>query len=352
MPVWYSSVVEEHMATRKAAGLFDVTHMGVYQVEGVDALAFLDSVCGNDIGTLDIGESCYTHFLDPDANVIDDLLVYYHNKNEYLVVVNAANDDKDFAWLNAVRDGKVKVDNERPWSRCFGRNVILRNLRDPKEKDGMRVDVALQGPLSKQILLKAGFDPEGIKKIDKLKRTQLCHALWEGRDLIISRTGYTGEKIAFEIFLHPDISVKFWEKLMEVGGAFGLMPCGLGSRDSLRTEAGLPLYGHEMGGDLNLGVAEAGFDSYVKTYKPWFIGRKSFIEREKGRDSVVIRFRFEQQRVRMAHHGDPVLNDKGKVIGVVTSCAVDSNEFLTGQAFIDKQFTVEGTPTLYLSEFI
>ena len=99
MPVWYSSVVEEHLATRKAAGLFDVTHMGVYQVEGIDALAFLDSVCGNDIGTLDIGESCYTHFLDPDANVIDDLLVYYHNKNEYLVVVNAANDDKDFAWL-------------------------------------------------------------------------------------------------------------------------------------------------------------------------------------------------------------------------------------------------------------
>ena len=347
MPVWYTSVVEEHLATRKAAGLFDVTHMGVYQVEGVDALAFLDSVCGNDIGMLDVGESCYTHFLDPDANVIDDLLVYYHHKNEYLVVVNAANDDKDFAWLNAVREGKVKVDNERPWSRCFGRNVILRNLRDPKEKENMRVDLALQGPLSKQILVKAGFDSEGIKKIDQLKRTQLCHALWEGRDLIISRTGYTGEKMAFEIFLHPDVSVKFWEKLLEVGGTFGLMPCGLGARDSLRTEAGLPLYGHEMGGDLNLGVAEAGFDSYVKTYKPWFIGRKTFIEREKNRDSVVIRFRFEQQRVRMAHHGDPVLNDKGKVIGIVTSCAVDSNEFLTGQAFIDRQFTNEGTP-LYI----
>ena len=188
---------------------------------------------------------------------------------------------------------------------------------------------------------------KSIKKIDQLKRTQLCHASWEGRDLIISRTGYTGEKMAFEIFLHPEVSVKFWEKLIEVGGSFGLMPCGLGARDSLRTEAGLPLYGHEMGGDLNLGVAEAGFDSYVKTYKPWFIGRKSFIEREKNRDSVVIRFRFEQQRVRMAHHGDPVMNDKGKVIGVVTSCAVDSNEFLTGQAFIDRQFTEEGTP-LYI----
>jgi len=347
MPVWYTSVVEEHLATRKAAGLFDVSHMGVYQAEGVDALAFLDSVCGNDIGMLEVGESCYTHFLDADANVIDDLLVYYHNKNEYLVVVNAANDDKDFAWLCAVRDGKVKVDNDRPWSRCFGRNVILRNLRDPEEKESMRVDLALQGPLSKQILQKAGIDSEDFKKINSLKRTQLCHATWEGRDLIISRTGYTGEKMAFEIFLHPEISVGFWEKLIEAGSTIGLMPCGLGARDSLRTEAGLPLYGHEMGGDLNLGVAEAGFDSYIKTYKPWFIGRKSFIEREKGRDSVVIRFRFEQQRVRMAHHGDPVLNDKGKVIGVVTSCAVDSNEFLTGQAIIDRQFTDEGTP-LYI----
>ncbi len=347
MPVWYTSVVEEHMATRKAAGLFDVTHMGVYQVEGVDALVFLDSVCANDIGLLEVGESCYTHFLDPDANVIDDLLVYYHNKNEYLVVVNAANDDKDFAWLTAVKDGKVKIDNERPWSRSFGRNVILHNLRDPEEKESMRVDLALQGPLSKKILLNAGFDSDDIKKINLLKRTQLCHVTWEGRDLIISRTGYTGEKMAFEIFLHPEISVKLWERLIEVGGAFGLLPCGLGARDSLRTEAGLPLYGHEMGGNLNLGVAEAGFDSYVKTYKPWFIGRKSFIEREKKRDSVVVRFRFEQQRVRMAHHGDPVLNDKGKVIGVVTSCAVDSDEFLTGQAFIERLSSADGTP-LYI----
>ena len=343
MPVWYSSVVEEHLATRNAAGLFDVTHMGVYQVEGVDALSFLDSVCGNDISALDVGDSCYTHFLDPDANVIDDLLVYYHNPDEYLVVVNAANDAKDYAWLNAVKDGKVKVDNDRPWSRSFGKKAILRNLRDPKEKENMRVDLAMQGPLSQQILLKVGFNSKDIKRIAGLKRTQLCHVLWAGRDLIISRTGYTGEKMAFEIFIHPDASVNFWGKLIEVGSSLGLKPCGLGSRDSLRTEAGLPLYGHEMGGELNLGVGEAGFDTYIKTYKPWFIGRKSFIEREKNRNSVVIRYRFEHQRVKMAHSGDPVLNDKGKVIGVVTSCAIDSEEYLTGQAFIDKQYAGEGT---------
>ncbi len=347
MPVWYSSVVEEHLATRKAAGLFDVTHMGVYQVEGKDALPFLDSVCANDISTLEVGESCYTHFLDPDANVIDDLLVYHHKLDEYLVVVNASNDDKDFAWLTAVKAGKVRVDNDRPWSLSYGKSAIIRNLRDPKEKEDMRVDLALQGPLSKQILLKSGFKSDDIKKIDGLKRTQLCHAAWQGRDLIISRTGYTGEKMAFEIFIHPDAALSFWEKLIAVGAPDGLKPCGLGSRDSLRTEAGLPLYGHEMGGELNLGVGEAGFDSYVKTYKPWFIGRKSFIEREKNRSSVVIRFRFEQQRVRMAHLGDPVLNDKGKVIGVVTSCAIDSEEYLVGQAFVDIQNTEEGA-TLFI----
>ncbi len=346
MPVWYSSVVDEHIATRKTAGLFDVTHMGVYQVEGKDALAFLDSVCGNDIGALEIGESCYTHFLDADANVIDDLLVYRHNPEEYLVVVNAANDDKDWAWLNSVKEGNVCVDNARPWACIYGKTAILRNLRDPKEKRDMRVDLALQGPLSKQILLCAGFNSIDTVKINELKRTQLCHAEWQGCDLIISRTGYTGEKMAFEVFIHPDAALSFWEKLIEVGAEAGIKPCGLGSRDSLRTEAGLPLYGHEMGGELNLGVGEAGFDSYVKTYKPWFIGRTSFIAREKNRKSEVIRFRFEQQRVKMAHSGDPVLNDKGKVIGVVTSCAIDSQEFLTGQALIDKQFAEEGNSIL------
>jgi glycine hydroxymethyltransferase len=343
MPVWYSSVVEEHQATRKFAGLFDVSHMGVYQAEGKDALPFLNCVCANDIGALSVGQSCYTHFLNPDAEVIDDLLVYRHDHDKYLVVVNASNDDKDWSWLNEVKSGEVLVDNELPHARSFGRGVVLRNLRDPQEKDEMRVDIAMQGPLSKKILLGLDFNAEDKKKIDALKRTELCHAQWNGFDLIISRTGYTGERIAFEIFLHPNASVALWEELIKVGSPLGLKPCGLGARDSLRTEAGLPLYGHEMGGELNLGVGEAGFSNYVKVYKPWFIGRSEFMKRELHRKSVVARFRFDQQRVRMAHLGDPVINDRGKVIGVVTSCAIDSDEYLTGQAYIDYQFAVEGT---------
>jgi glycine hydroxymethyltransferase len=131
---------------------------------------------------------------------------------------------------------------------------------------------------------------------------------------------------------------------MEKGKPLGLLPCGLGARDSLRTEAGLPLYGHEMGGDLNLGVAEAGFGSYVKLYKPWFIGRQAYSDREKKRTTVVARFRFVEKGIRMAHHGDAVLDKKGKVIGIVTSCAVDSQGYLTGQASLEMKSSQEGTP--------
>jgi glycine hydroxymethyltransferase len=343
MPVWYSSVVEEHLATRTAAGLFDVSHMGVYQVEGKEAPIFIDSVCGNDIAALAVGESCYTHFLDPNSNVIDDLLVYRRSEEKYLVVVNASNDDKDWAWLNSVLHGEVLVDKNFPASRAFGKNVILRNLRDPKEGKDMKVDIALQGPKSRDILLSLGCDAQTKKRVMALKRTELCEAVIGGFDLVVSRTGYTGEKMAFELFVHPEKSVDFWNALMAVGTPLGMKPCGLGARDSLRTEAGLPLYGHEMGGDLNLGVAEAGFGSYVKTYKPWFIGRDAFIEREKGRKTIVIRFRFTETGVRMAHHGDPILDQKGRVIGVVTSCAVDSEGFLTGQASIEKKSSSEGT---------
>jgi glycine hydroxymethyltransferase len=335
MPVWYSSVIEEHLATRQAVGLFDVSHMGVFQAEGPWAAIFLDSVCSNDIFALEIGESCYTHFLDPHAKVIDDCLVYRRATEKYLVVVNASNDDKDWAWLNAVRNGKCRVDLEFSGAKAFGRNVILRNLRDPHEGADMRVDIALQGPKSREILLSLGCASEDRKRIMALKRTELCEARLGEFDLIVSRTGYTGEK-----------TPAFWEALLKVGSPLGLKPCGLGARDSLRTEAGLPLYGHEFTEDGVLGVAEGGFASYVKTYKPWFIGRKSFIEKEKNRVKVVTRFRFTEKAVRMAHNSDPVLDYKGRVIGNVTSCAVDSEGFLTGQAFIDVKSSQEGTPVM------
>lgn len=350
MPVWYTSVVEEHLATRQAAGLFDVSHMGVYEIVGRDAASFLDAICANDCGNLEPGESLYTQFLTPDAEVIDDTLVYRRAWDRYLVVVNAANDDKDRAWFETVRDGKVRVDNARPWARVYGYEAEIRNLRDPKAGDDMRVDIALQGPKSRDILLALGCDDETRARVMRLKRTELCDAVIGGFDLIVSRTGYTGEKMGFELFIHPDRAVDFWNALLEVGRPFGLKPVGLGARDSLRTEAGLPLYGHEMGegsgkmGMRDLGVAEAGFGAYVKLYKPWFIGREAYVTREKERKGLVVRFRFDEQRVRMAHNGDPVSDGSGRVIGWVTSCAIDSQRYLTGQAYVELAYAREGTP--------
>jgi glycine hydroxymethyltransferase len=350
MPVWYSSVVEEHLAVRQSAGLFDVTHMGVYQAEGIDAVTFLNSVTGNDISNLGVGESCYTHFLDPDARVIDDLLVYRRGQDRYMLVVNASNDNKDWAWLNSVKNGEVLVDRNFSGSRAFGRGVILRNLRDPKEGNDMLVDIALQGPRSRDILLALGTDARTRSDIMSLKRTNLCEAVVGGFHLIVSRTGYTGEKLAFELFVHPDTADFLFNRLLEVGASYGLKPVGLGARDSLRTEAGLPLYGHEMGvgsGKMqhhDLGVSEAGFSSYVKIYKPWFIGRDVYVKQLQSQKAEVVRFRLNEKGVRMAHSGDPIMDKRGKVIGYVTSCAIDMDGFLTGQAFLDLHYGIEGTP--------
>ncbi|MFC2026327.1 aminomethyltransferase family protein, partial [Chloroflexota bacterium] len=301
----------------------------------------------NDIAGLAVGESCYTHLLDPEANVIDDLMVYHRSFEKYMLVVNAAN---DWAWLNAVKNHEVRISNSRPHSWAFGRNVTLRNLRDPQQGSDMRVDIALQGPRSRDILLALGVDDLNYKKIMALKRTQLCEATVGGFDLVVSRTGYTGEKMAFELFVHPENAEKLFGKVLEVGESDGMKPVGLGARDSLRTEAGLPLYGHEMGvgsGYMeknDLGVSEAGFGRYVKIYKPWFIGREAFLQRDKTRKQAVVRFRFMEKGIRMAHCGDPVLDKRGLVIGWVTSCAVDQEGLLTGQAFINKNHSRPDTP--------
>ena len=351
MPVWYTSVVEEHLATRKAAGLFDVSHMGVYEIGGDDAASFLDSVCANDIGNLLPGESLYSHFLTPDAQVIDDTIIYRRANDKFLMVVNASNDDKARTWLESVRDGKVKVDNTRPQARAYGYEASICNLRDPRAGDEMRVDIALQGPRSREILLALGVDPETRARIMKLNRTELCDAVVGGFNLIVSRTGYTGEKMAFELFVHPAQAADLWNSILKTGEAFGVKSVGLGARDSLRTEAGLPLYGHEMGlgsgtnaNAADLGVAEGGFGSYVKLYKPWFIGRDAYAANEKVRKGVVVRFRFDEQRVRVAHNGDPVMNAEGQQIGWVTSCAVDSERYLTGLAYVEKKYVAIGTP--------
>jgi glycine hydroxymethyltransferase len=162
-------------------------------------------------------------------------------------------------------------------------------------------------------------------------------------DLIISRTGYTGERVAYELFVHPDESPALWRALLRAGQSYGLKPCGLAARDSTRTEAGLPLYGHELAGDQQLNPADAGFGSYVKMWKPFFVGRRAFIEHESKRDRVVVRFRMNETGVRRPETGDPIMDRRGKVIGMVTSCALDSEGHLLGQGTVPLDMCQSGT---------
>jgi len=343
MPVQYTGVLEEHLATRQAAGLFDVSHMGVWDAKG--ASAFLDSVTTNEVAALTPGQSMYSQFLAPNAHVLDDCYIYMLADDHYLIVVNASNDDKDWAWVNAVKNGEVMIDSDRPWATAPGGNrLALRNLRDESSGADQRVDIALQGPKARDILLALGADTATTKRIKALKRTGLCTGTVGDFDLIIARTGYTGEQMGFELFVHPSQAVGLWNALLKAGRPLGMKPCGLAARDSLRTEAGLPLYGDEMAGHLDLGVGDAGFESYVKTHKPWFVGRKAFIAQEKARKSEVVRFRFNAKSGRMAHNGDPVVDDKGRVIGEVTCCSIDTEGFRSGQAHIELKYTAEGTP--------
>jgi len=347
MPVQYTGVLEEHQATRNAAGLFDVSHMGVWDAKGPGARAFLDAVTTNEVSALKPGQSMYSQFLAPDAHVLDDCYFYCLADDHFLVVVNASNDDKDWAWVNAVQRGEVMIDSDHPWAAAPARKAVaLRNLRAESSGADQRVDIALQGPKSRDILLALGSNANNQLLVTNLQHTELCRATVGGFDLIVARTGYTGEQMAFELFVHPDNAVGLWNALLDAGKPFGLKPVGLAARDSLRTEAGLPLYGDEMAGHLNLGVGDAGFGSYVKMHKPWFIGRKAFIEQERNRKSEVVRFRFTAKAGRMAHNGDAVFDSEGNAIGEVTCCSIDTEGFRCGQAYIGLKYGKEGTPIL------
>ncbi len=343
MPVWYTSVSEEHHAVREAAGLFDVAHMGAFEIEGEHATAFLDTVCSNYVAWLEDGQSCYGYLLDPDANVIDDVMIYRRRADLYLMVVNASNEDKDWDWLNAVNERRVLIDRERPWVQVEAQ-ATLRNLKDPASGERQKRDIALQGPASLATLQAMTGDPELKAALARVRRTDLIECELAGIPLVIARTGYTGEEWGYEIMVHPDDIVRLWDAILEAGAPLGVKPAGLAARDSTRTEAGLPLYGHELAGPFEISPIEAGFPGYVKYHKPFFVGRDVLLAREASRSREVIRFRINQKGERMPHTGDPVVNKKGKQIGQVTSCSIDSAGYLLGLAIVEKRYNVPETP--------
>jgi glycine hydroxymethyltransferase len=339
MPLWYESVQSEHLAVRKGAGIFDVTHMGVWDVQGADAEAFLHALTTNDVQRLKVGSSHYTFLLDENGIPFDDLLIYRLGKNHFFLVVNASNNNKNWAWVNAVKDGTVRVDANMPQRRIVTPNVTIRDLRAKSSGADRRVDIALQGPHSKNVLLEMQASEEDLAKLNSLKWAGITRVRLDGFDLLISRTGYTGERIAYELFPHPDDALALFRRLVELGA----VPCGLAARDSLRIEAGLPLYGHELAGDLNLNPADAGMGSYVKLYKPFFIGKAAFAAHEATRDAEVTRFRMDQKRARPAHAGDPIIDSRGRVVGIVTSCSIDSEGYQLGQVYLKNEYRKRGT---------
>jgi glycine hydroxymethyltransferase len=338
MPVQYTSVHEEHLAVRSAAGLFDVSHMGLFEFSGENVHLFLNTVTTNDISLLEIGGSQYSFLLAPDGYVLDDVWVYRLDRERYWMVVNSANNDKDWAWINAVREARVLIDPRRPWSRALGTETVsVRDLRDPGQGDEMRAQLALQGPKSLDILLVlAGPDGALCERLREMKHADIIHARMAGYDLYLSRTGYTGEPVAFEVFVHPDKLAALWDTLLDTGNRFGLLPVGLGARDSLRIEAGLPLYGHELAGPLELNPADAGFPAYVKLYKPFFIGKPAYVAHELARTARLVRFQLDEERAPMLNLGDVIVNRKGRVVGTVTSCSLDTEGRLTGLGYVQE----------------
>ena len=340
MPLWYQSVSEEHAAVREDAGVFDVAHMGVFDLRGRGAEAFLDLVTTNDVKRLKVGDSHYTYLLDIDGIPLDDLMIYRLADEHFLAVVNASNNDKNRAWLQAVIAGEVMIDRLAPSRRIEGVDRFeLRDLRQPQWGEDQRVDIALQGPKSRDYLLALGGSDADVAAVKQLKWAGVAQVNLGGLDLIVSRTGYTGERVAYELFVHPEGAAELFRRLVDLGAT----PCGLAARDSLRTEAGLPLYGLELAGDLNLNPAEAGFGAYVKLYKPFFIGKRAFIAHEAKRKTQVSRFRLDNRGARPARFGDPIVNARGRVVGTVTSCNIDSEGCQLGQALMERGFRKPGT---------
>jgi len=344
MPVWYTSVGQEHSAVRQAAGLFDVAHMGVLEVAGPHAASFLDAVTTNYARWLDPGQSQYAYLLDPDGNVIDDIMVYCRDRDRFLVVVNAANAEKDWAWLTAVNEGLAIIDRDNP-ARAVEGKAILRDLQDLACGLDQRVDLALQGPASLPTLQALTGDPQVKDALARVRRTDLIEVTLSGIPLVISRTGYTGEEIGYEIFVHPDQAVELWELLLNKGAEYGVKPCGLAARDSTRIEAGLPLYGHELAGPLEIIPHEAGFPAYVKFHKPFFVGRKAVMARAARSKRELVRFQVNQTGVkalRGGDHGETVVNKRGKYVGRVTSCTLVEG-VQVGLALVDRRYAEPDT---------
>jgi aminomethyltransferase len=289
MPVQYSGVVAEHVAVRERVGLFDVSHMGEIWVTGERAEEALDYLTCNKVSSLYDGKAHYSAILNERGGVVDDIIIYRCAKDRFLICVNASNADKDFEWLTKHNPTNAKIVNA---SAEYGQ-------------------IAVQGPRAIELVapLVKGADIRALKYFHFAE----CEML--GSPVIVARTGYTGED-GVEIFVKAEKTVDVWRLLLEHGAGQGVLPCGLGARDSLRLEAALPLHGHELSEDIS--ALESGLGWIVKFDKGDFVGKASLLkQKESGLSKKLIGFHLDGAGI--ARQGDVVATADGKEVGVVAS---------------------------------
>ena len=313
MPIQYSGITPEHIAVRTKVGMFDVSHMGEIFIEGPDAEKFINHIFTNNISGFEPGKVLYGMMCYPEGGVVDDLLVYREfEKDHFLLVVNAANIEKDYQWMK---------DNEK------GFDVKIENLSDDWGQ------IAVQGPEAEKTVVEV----LGYKEAEALSFYTYCNCEYKGHRLILSRTGYTGED-GFEIYVDPASTVEIWDRLL----AAGVTPCGLGCRDTLRFEAGLPLYGDELSADIT--PIEAGLGMFCKLDKEEFIGKDVLVaQKAGGTTKKLVGIGIEDKAIPRA--GYPVETAEGEQVGVVTtgyhSISLDKSICF---ALVKSEYAALGTP--------
>ncbi len=344
LPVWYSGVGEEHAAVREAAGLFDIGHMGLIEIAGPGAAELLDVVATGRARDCAVGGCRYTFLLDPDGLPLDDIIICRRDGDDFLAVVNAANAERVWAWLQAVVAGECLVDARFPHHRVEA-EVTLRDLRAESAGDDRLVGMALQGPASAEVLQRVRGGARATAPFRALGRFEFAEDRFADIPALISRTGYTGEAVGYELFVHPDAAAELWRALLVAGEEPGVLPAGLGARDSTRIEAGLPLFGHELAGPHEITPGGAGYGRFVRLDKAFFVGRQALIERERARTSRIARFRLDGDRARAIRAGDPVGSRRGELVGWVTSCA-PAGDRQVGLAWLDERAATVGAGLL------
>ncbi|MCP1186157.1 glycine cleavage system aminomethyltransferase GcvT [Paenibacillus sp. 1781tsa1] len=314
LPVQFSGIQKEHEAVRERAGLFDVSHMGEFTVQGEQAEAFLQQMTTNDVTTLVPGQAQYTLMCYPDGGVVDDLLVYKLEDQHYMLVVNASNIDKDWAWLQEHLIPGVSMTND-------------------SEQTAL---LALQGPLAVDIIGKVtDTDVSAIEPFRFVQDAEVC-----GAKLLLSRTGYTGED-GFELYVPADQAAVVWNGLMQAGEGHGLVPTGLGARDTLRFEAKLPLYGQELSATIS--PLEAGVGMFVKLNAGPFIGHEALLQQKNdGPARKLVGIEVLERGIPRPHY--PIYAEGVQIGEVTTGTQSPTLKRNLGLALIDSKYTALGTP--------